>query len=348
MTSFLKKVPLRRVAMQAASTMMVQHQKQQQPSFSSSPSSSLSFTVSPYTSFRPTKSLVTSAPVLSSFKMAPPSLAALRSSFRPVVNLGVYKLVGTFLPTATTNGLVSLQNADVSFAGIHVDNTPFLALPGSAAASQLVVYNGPSYEEQHQVTMKKVLVQFTAFVTQRAQDKAIHHQRLALAIAEFCRKWIQKFVRMTNKDRTAIAEYTTTAYKFLNGALRNSEKKPIKEWWQKRIAAIVKAMTKRSLPTFEGTVYRGSNLTPEMEASIETGATFSDKGFLSTTKDKDQAFAKSCLFVIESKTGKDITERSTIQEEAEILFPPRTTFRIESVVRGSKGEISVVHMTELA
>lgn len=91
-------------------------------------------------------------------------------------------------------------------------------------------------------------------------------------------------------------------------------------------------------------VYRGTKIPAEILATLRPGANFSDSAFLSSSSNKYRAYKPpgAILFVITSKTGKDVSEFSRHKGEAEVLFRPSTMFMIKSVESG------VVTMEELA
>ena len=150
-------------------------------------------------------------------------------------------------------------------------------------------------------------------------------------------------------DEKAIKDYTGSGYRELNEALRSGS---ATKKQQQRIDAVVRAMSKPRIRVYKGTVYRGAKLPPKIKKTLRAGGTFTDPAFLSTSKEKGKAYftpgrGRSILFVIESKTGVDVTGDSVhgLKEE-EILFRPGTVFRIKSVETGEVG--TVVSMEELA
>jgi hypothetical protein len=111
-------------------------------------------------------------------------------------------------------------------------------------------------------------------------------------------------------------------------------------------------MAKAVLPVHRGTVYRGTQLSQSMMDELRPGGTFCDPGFLSTSKLEAKAFCnkrRSVKFTIESKSGVDISSISRQKHEAEVLFRPRTMFKILSVasVQDSSEVCLEVTMEEL-
>ncbi len=84
-----------------------------------------------------------------------------------------------------------------------------------------------------------------------------------------------------------------------------------------------------SLPNYEGKAYRGLNLSDDLIAKLEPGKKWKEKGFTSTTKDFFTRYPGNVAMVIESKSGKDITQYEKYQNN-EILFKSGTSFTVKS------------------
>ncbi|CAB9502281.1 expressed unknown protein [Seminavis robusta] len=121
---------------------------------------------------------------------------------------------------------------------------------------------------------------------------------------------------------------------FQKGA-RKADKKDV----EGRIQHLLRGLSDRkTLPVYQGTVYRGSKWRAEWSYEMQTGAIFADRGFLSTSTDdniaknfKANANGDGVFFEIVSKTGQLISGSSKHEHEAEVLFRPNTMFRILSV-----------------
>jgi len=158
---------------------------------------------------------------------------------------------------------------------------------------------------------------------------------------------------LTPDDKRAILDYTGPGYRVLNSALRSGA---MTQSLQDRIRGVRKALTKKQVRVYSGLVYRGCNELPQsVRESLLAGATYSDKGFLSTSVEKNKAFASQdgCfLFEIRSKTGVDVSSYSAHKDEAGVLFAPSALFRILAIKRGvettsTKG-ITLIQMEEIA
>ena len=159
-------------------------------------------------------------------------------------------------------------------------------------------------------------------------------------------------------DKKAIKDYTSKGFEDINKALRSGKAIPVDI--QKRVDAIICAMSKedKHMPIYHGTVYRGVKLPSSIHKMLRANATFSDPAFLSTTSQRDRHFGSAgegaTVFEIESKTGVDISKKSSASKrvEAEVLFRPNTMFMIKSVKRNEPyyhfGMKTVVKMVELA
>lgn len=157
----------------------------------------------------------------------------------------------------------------------------------------------------------------------------------------------------TNEEAKGLKEYTSDGFERINSALRGSlvdenERKEALELAQKADQAL------RALPSYRGESYRGTSLPPEVINSLKVGGTFSDKGFLSTSSDRDVAeeFAlevkgnqKPVFFSIQSKHGKDISGGSDLPSESEVLFAPNSKFKIKAVEE--KDGVMYVQMAQI-
>jgi hypothetical protein len=147
----------------------------------------------------------------------------------------------------------------------------------------------------------------------------------------------RRFSGLTGKENTAVRQYTTCSYRKINGQLRRGTR--LTQEVKTQVRLILSAMTKRErLPVHRGTVYRGSRLPPYLMDNLRPGATFCDRGFMSTTKIEKVAFSSmegAVKFEIESKTGVDISKISSQKHEAEVLFRPGTKFEIVLVVHSN-------------
>ena len=113
--------------------------------------------------------------------------------------------------------------------------------------------------------------------------------------------------------------------------------------YEKEVQAITDKITEglSSLPDYKGETYRGGFVPNEIIQQMKVGGTYSDKGFLSTSQDKDmgQSFVKTyqksdhsnVFFTIDGKHGKDISKAADWREEKEVLFSPSSKFKITSM-----------------
>ncbi len=103
----------------------------------------------------------------------------------------------------------------------------------------------------------------------------------------------------------------------------------------------------RQLPSYKGTVFRGTNLTPEQAAIYKKGEVVKEKAFTSSSATEATAFSGNTRFLIKSETGKDISILSDFQSEKEILFAPHTQFRVLSVDVNSQTGLREIFMVEI-
>jgi len=182
------------------------------------------------------------------------------------------------------------------------------------------------------------------YVQYKVALKSIRSESLRLL-----RKAHQKRLRLDKHDRYAILDYTGPGFAILNKALRSGA---VSVDIQQRIDGVVRAMSKRQMKVYQGTVYRGAKLPSTIQDTLCPDATFSDAAFLSSSSKKASAFVSKgrTLFEIKSKTGVDISAQSEHKNEAEVLFRPNTMFKIKSVEEKHDdlhGFVALVTMEEL-
>lgn len=86
----------------------------------------------------------------------------------------------------------------------------------------------------------------------------------------------------------------------------------------------------RQLPSFKGTVYRGTNLPQEVLKDFKVGNIVTEKGFTSASVNETKKFSGEVDLVIDSVNGKKISFISNFPNEDEVLFAPNTKFRVLS------------------
>lgn len=146
------------------------------------------------------------------------------------------------------------------------------------------------------------------------------------------------------EEVAALRHYTSTiGYKEMNMTLRG-QSEALDDWrgkqsWfeDKRSSAQVKkealidvkmarsALNK--LPKYEGYAYRGGFFPDEIIDQLQVGKTFKDKGFTSTTKNRNTTYPGNYAMRIRSKTGRDITAHEKFSND-EVLFQPNTRFKV--------------------
>ena len=162
---------------------------------------------------------------------------------------------------------------------------------------------------------------------------------------------------LTEAEYSAISNYTGSGYKSINNRLKKETALVAGElnldWVKYAANAEVLRSALNKLPVYTGTVYRGQagSNTPEL---FKMGAVFWSHGFLSTTKSQEIAkdWAAAYHFIIESKSGRDVSDHSQHKSEKEIIFPPDTAFLITKILAeprlpGSAEKKLVIYMTEL-
>lgn len=118
------------------------------------------------------------------------------------------------------------------------------------------------------------------------------------------------------------------------------EKEHLEEDTVANVRMITSALNK--LPDFNGTVYRGSRtgtrFSPEqLEKMYKVGKTIEEKGFTSTSYEKDSKFDGDVQYEIKSRTGKNIENFSNYPSEKEVLFRPGTQFKVTGFEKTKDG-----------
>ncbi len=118
-------------------------------------------------------------------------------------------------------------------------------------------------------------------------------------------KWHKRALKINEEMRPAetlsINKYTDTFFHRINTYLRN--KKGNIDIYEKYIEVTNSGLDK--LPSYKGTVYRGSDLPPEVinkyKKAAETGEPYTENYYLSTSKERESAFDKNTMYQIKSK-----------------------------------------------
>lgn len=84
---------------------------------------------------------------------------------------------------------------------------------------------------------------------------------------------------------------------------------------------------------YKGEVYRGVNNVNIKDYSKNVGGTIQYNAYTSSSKLKSvtENFGTDVIFVIQSKTGKDVSAKMPIKSEQEVIFKRNTKFIIEKV-----------------
>lgn len=138
---------------------------------------------------------------------------------------------------------------------------------------------------------------------------------------------------LNDADIAAIGWYTSTGYAEANEALRSGDPARIQQHIDD-VNACIAAIDK--LERFEGTTFRGTNLTMGQIQSYVPGVIKSEAGFTSSSHSvavAREVFMRSgggegtipVSFTIQSRTGADLGRRS-LGGEAEVLFRPGARF----------------------
>lgn len=160
---------------------------------------------------------------------------------------------------------------------------------------------------------------------------------------------------ITNDERDAIWTYTTEEYKEINRSMRGwfYGDFDLDEAQKAKLLGIHKLATDgmRKLPKFEGRVARAIDINRDQyiaKNGITRGATIRAESFYSTTKKRNPTFEGDVHIIIESKTGRDISQLSAIRSEEEVLFPAGTQFKVVDIMDNEEDtDILEIYLEEI-
>ncbi len=130
-----------------------------------------------------------------------------------------------------------------------------------------------------------------------------------------------------------IKNYSNGGYSAVNSALRSGAWTPAQHVY---VAMVNKALL--AMPTYTGTVKRGTELPASELAKYQEGKIIQDQGFMSTAS-SGSGFGGPVRFTIKAigKRGASIEKLSNHPHESEVLFAARTFFKVNKVTKDSSG-----------
>jgi NAD:arginine ADP-ribosyltransferase len=153
---------------------------------------------------------------------------------------------------------------------------------------------------------------------------------------------VHEDIRLSLYEKAFIYNYSEDGYESLNHYIRWNGGENDHDY------GIFLAQSLEKLPNYEGLVYRRVSLTrAEFEKyldSLRKQEPITELAFVSTSKQRNIAYAYhgDYFFIIVSKTGKEI-EKITKYKEYEVLFLPKTQFRVlETTERDRDGLIKII------
>lgn len=146
---------------------------------------------------------------------------------------------------------------------------------------------------------------------------------------------------LSQSIKNAIKEYTGPAYAQINGALRTGKKLGSNK--QNVVNKLNEAFAQPEVKAKENfTVYRG--ITSSQLQHLAMGSTITDKGFVSTSSDANEAkkFAGTAGALMEIRVKKDqpamsVKNTSAFPSEMEVLLPANTSFKVVGKKIGPEG-----------
>ncbi|MGE0173996.1 MAG: ADP-ribosyltransferase [Oligoflexales bacterium] len=163
-----------------------------------------------------------------------------------------------------------------------------------------------------------------------------------------------KALGLTEEESLSVRAYTQYEYIPINNQLRTKNISPLH-----RPVINLAASGLRKLPKFVGTVYRGTELKPEILAKYKTAfekkVPLQELGFLSTTSSEsylnDSSFGMhNARFIIESTSGTPVDRLSHLPVEKEVLFTPGNWFQIVDIkndAQSAGNSRTIIMMKEL-
>lgn len=137
-----------------------------------------------------------------------------------------------------------------------------------------------------------------------------------------------------HKELAAVQLYTGGTYDPINRYLRGQDSQNYYNLDQDELKAITHLSSSGllQLPSYSKTVYRGTDLTPNILARYEAGKTVTEAAFISTSKDQSTAWGGDTHYIIhpkkQSSKSADVEPFSNHKSEAEVLYPPGTKFKV--------------------
>jgi hypothetical protein len=151
---------------------------------------------------------------------------------------------------------------------------------------------------------------------------------------------LERLGTITADERQALADYVGPEYAFINAYSRNPSG-PEKDYYEAKAKKVDSLIAKQVPLKGEEIVYRGMNPPKELAKQLVKGAIIEDKGFMSTTIDRDVAknFGSTTMTIrvpkgYQAVKIQDYIKGTTADNERELLLP-----------RGTKLKITNVHQT---
>lgn len=150
---------------------------------------------------------------------------------------------------------------------------------------------------------------------------------------------------LSDWERLAIWIYTTASnhHERINGTLWSGV-------LHEDIGEIVKCLRSAidKLATFRGPVYRGvyiPGFADQVQTKYSIGRIVIWPSFTSTTTQRDRMYPGNVRFLIASRSGRLLGYYSSSMEDAEVLFPPGTPFRVRAWI--AEGEVVSLNLEEV-
>ena len=181
----------------------------------------------------------------------------------------------------------------------------------------------------------------TAAVGEGQNEGQSNEEHVVQNIKQCGEQWSKN---LSEKELSAVRDYTGTAYIGINAALRGIEKEmhPANAECANTLHRVLK---QTSLPedciVYRGTSSKALGVARVLPDSMLVGRTFTDRGFMSTSLYEKDAFGGEILLEIEAKKGSHGIyvgySSSAGHYESEVLFDAGQTMKIIDVRRDESG-----------
>jgi hypothetical protein len=142
----------------------------------------------------------------------------------------------------------------------------------------------------------------------------------------------------------ALRRYLSTDFGIVDSALRQIDYARLKE-----LDEFIRFVTYGlfQLPSFQGVVYRGADLSTDALAHYIPGTVVFEHAFVITTADPARRFLGNTTFVIASINGRDVSILADLPEQQEVVFFTGTRFKVLATEYDARVEDYYIYLAEI-